>query len=145
MRYRLATLGFVIAGCDTDTVCLPDDEVGSVCEDTVDLDLNDPVDCEILECLIDDTSHASCAFAVWLPAGETGEIGVRVPGTTELGWNELPWNLEAGVWEDPYLVGAGVKCGGFELDLTDRWQGAIELSCTRHGQGGGVVIDTWVP
>jgi hypothetical protein len=129
---------------DGDTVCANSDEVGLECEAPPDVDEETPVDCQIIGCLVDEpTTHATCLFALWLPVESVGEIGVRLPGAGELGWNELPWNLEGGEFEPPNLAGPGLTCGTFELDLTSEWQGSIELSCTRYGAGGGTVIDAW--
>lgn len=107
--------------------------------------LERPVDCAIIECEIVD-GHASCSFALWLPEGSDGQIRIRIPGLAGgPHWHEAPWYLDAGKFDDPFLAGEGLECGRFELDLTANWQGELELSCTRYGEGGGVAIDSWSP
>jgi hypothetical protein len=148
----------MLASCD-DTVCIPgDDEAGSpnlACDLDPGLSVDKPVDCMILGCSISRPehewplggggSHATCSFVVWLPEGSDGDIGVRLPGGSELPWNELPWNLEGGGFENSYLVGEGMMCGGFEIDLPDASPEYIEMSCTNWGSDGGFDTDQWTP
>jgi hypothetical protein len=138
-----ALLLLILTACD-DTVCIPtDDEAGGpalTCDVDVGITIDKPVDCMILGCNVDRANHATCSFVLWLPEGEDGEIGIRLAGGSELPWNELPWNLEAGAFEDSYLIGEGTMCGGFELDLPAEWS-YIEMSCTNWNDGFD--IDTW--
>lgn len=140
---KSAILSLVIAcaclACDIDTVCVSGgDDVGTECPraGATSLDVDNTIDCEIRSCEVDSTLRARCEFAIWIPDGDVGEIGVRLPGGAELPWNELPWNADAGAFEDPFVVGEGVMCGSFSLTLTEPTVEYIEISCTNWTASG---------
>ncbi len=135
MKRSLVLVAVMLAACD--------DSTGETCEADV-LVLERPVDCAIIDCVIED-EHASCSFALWLPEGSEGQVRIRVPGLNGPRWHEAPWYLDAGKFDDPFLHGAGVECGRFELELTANWEGELALECTRYGAGGGAAVATWSP
>lgn len=128
---------------------LTDDEAGETGFDGVlpCIDLPDDfpsaeVDCRALDCEIAAGPDAKlmCSAVLSIPEGQAADFALITssPGATELSWNELPWNAEAGSWENAEMVGIGTTCGYFNINTATILPGHdgarfVELVCSGSG------------
>jgi hypothetical protein len=98
---------------------------------------NAEVDCRALNCSISDDRDRKlvCSAVLHTPDGEPADFALATssPGG-ELHWNELPWNAEAGSWENAEMIGIGTTCGYFAINtatILPDFQGDryVELVC----------------
>ena len=101
---RVIVAGLVlVAACDAETV--------DACPSPT---INDSTTCEATACWLDGTVlHCD---AIWsLPDGHRGSFAIGTPGDQP--WNELPYNANAGDWEDAdYQGGDASACGHVSVD-----------------------------
>jgi len=111
---------FALLGCDPDYVAL------------------EPVPCEPAACQIISceqlSSGIACQFSFSVEIGHWAEVSFQLSEAGELGWNELPYNADAGLFEDAKLVGEGQSCGIVTLDQEAAGHDLI-MTCTDWTEG----------
>ena len=81
------------------------------------------------------------AVLLYVEPGHRANVAIEGSGSGALGWNETPFNADAGPLENAELVGAGIDCGqvsvnaayiGPSLLTGDRF---VDVTCTDHDIG----------
>lgn len=72
-------------------------------------------DCALFDCVQDfddPDGEIVCSAVVQADGGHWLDFAISTPTTGDLSWNELPWDADAGAWEDADLIApGGDSCG----------------------------------
>ena len=160
--FALGACTDVPAPCDDDDAGTTTSPGDPLCPDDLDPGWpgEAPVDVLAFDCYQapSDTQRVTCYVAMFLEVGHPGDLAVEVSGIGVVGWNENPWNAEAGPWENAALVGGGggLDCGAvsingaavhenangdryFDIVLTDDSLGLYTSQRIRLTDGGPVI------
>jgi hypothetical protein len=78
-----------------------------------------PVACRVLSCwqdMADPDGPIDCEAIIHVEAGHPGQLSISGSGSGQFSWNEAPWNVDGGTWEDADFVGSGSECGWISLN-----------------------------
>lgn len=130
MRPAIFTLVLLLA-CDDTTYADPCHEQ----QDEVEPD-DLEIGCNVIACAISGEPEAPmiCEVEIDLEPGHLVDFAIESSGFGALPWNQLPWDVEAGEWEQADYVGVGSECGIVSLNTAaivadtsgERW---IDVVC----------------